>query len=294
MLQQVQIGSYLPLVIYSNMNYPKKLVRSIYKTAPEEILEIVTSDETGETINTLGKRYDLTQEQIPLLTYEITLYLIGLTPKPEFKSSLIESIKISEEVAQSLISSLESSVFTKIPQETLNAQMESAQIKLKSFPPEENPSSTNEIEIPPNILPIAIKEEIAQTPITLPQVTSAIEKSIPIVHELNPDISLRPENQFFYSKPEPLKTLETNSETKKISADKVIQPIHQFEDKYEQLVKPEISQEKVANSSLEKTEPIKTIKEEMAHEVKKVAEAPVTPGQQRYAGGVDPYREPIE
>ena len=112
------------------MEYSKEIVREIYKAAPEEILDVLTSDETIEKISILAKKYSLSTEQGFILSYEITLYMIGLIPDSSFEVELKNSLNLTDSTEKSLKASIEQDIISKVSKDTLDSQRKLAQEKV--------------------------------------------------------------------------------------------------------------------------------------------------------------------
>ncbi len=166
------------------MEYSKEIVREIYKAAPEEILDVLTSDETIEKISILAKKYSLSTEQGFILSYEITLYMIGLIPDSSFEVELKNSLNLTDSTEKSLKASIEQDIISKVSKDTLDSQRKLAQEKVSS-PSIDIDNESKDLEIPPEILPMVEEGETAHDTLPesaepkKPEIEAKTENSIP-------------------------------------------------------------------------------------------------------------------
>ncbi len=173
------------------MNYPKTLIKTLYRSLPDEINAVLDDPETLNSIAAAGKIGGLSKEQVNNLGSEITGLLMGLTLPDNFASVLVEKLGTSKEIASKLAANVAGNIISKIPENVMHAQLEYAQVKLKELPQQ---AATP--EVPPQTLPEVIpgqtahevphveikKPVLAQTPvISLEPISTSLEHDIPAV-----------------------------------------------------------------------------------------------------------------
>ena len=175
------------------MDYPKEIIKKIYRNLPDELRAIVATPETAIINDTLAKENKLNREKRLALGDEITMRLLGVTTKDNFKESLKHRLQINDEVVEIILGAINSNMLSKIPEKTLKAQEEYAQEKLKTIslgPKEEIPTETpdleslpptksSELEIPPANLPMIEPGETAHDPkpFTFSERTESVAKT---------------------------------------------------------------------------------------------------------------------
>ncbi len=96
------------------MNYSKEELNEAYKKLPEELKEVFLSVDVTDSINAIGKKYNLHIDQIGNLDSEAGYVLLGLSHPTEFVSSLTNRLGIDRVVASQVASEINDQVFLKI------------------------------------------------------------------------------------------------------------------------------------------------------------------------------------
>lgn len=116
------------------MNYPKEKIKEIYRSLPENLSDLIDSDETLVSISQIAQENKLNPDQTNALGNEITMRIIGVTTKENFESEIQNKIIVDELQAKKLAFSIEQNILSKVSQEALEEQERLAQEKLMSVP----------------------------------------------------------------------------------------------------------------------------------------------------------------
>jgi hypothetical protein len=93
---------------------PKTETRKKFLAAPEEIQEMVTSLDTLDQLGTIGKKYNLTGEQINKLGQVFTSVLIGITPLKKFSDKIFAFLSIPNDSARKIADEIDGQLFSKV------------------------------------------------------------------------------------------------------------------------------------------------------------------------------------
>ncbi|MBI2065743.1 MAG: hypothetical protein HYT68_01600 [Candidatus Zambryskibacteria bacterium] len=156
------------------MTYSKEIVKKIYRSLPDELKQIVATQETSSINDETAQKYHLKTDQRLQMGDEVTMRLIGLTTENDFVKNIETRLKTTLEISQKIADDVKTKILSKAPEKLLRAQEEYAQTKLKELPqqtiasteissaPLFNPTPTPKIlEIAPKNLPIVEPGEIA-------------------------------------------------------------------------------------------------------------------------------------
>lgn len=91
--------------------YSKEELWKIYWQLPKELQDAIFSKETTETIENIGKRYELSEEEIGKLAEMVGYSLLGLLPPEDFEGELISEIKLSLEKAKKITNEITRYIF---------------------------------------------------------------------------------------------------------------------------------------------------------------------------------------
>lgn len=92
-------------------------INESYDRLGENLKEIFDSEETANTLMSLGKKYALHIDQIGQLTTIVHYVLLGFLPLKDFAKELKSSIGVSEDVSNLIIYDLNQQILSKIRQE---------------------------------------------------------------------------------------------------------------------------------------------------------------------------------
>lgn len=160
--------------------YPRELIKELQYALPDEIRNIIASDETLSALGEIGDTYQLSIDQAGNLGYAVTMALLGLTLPEKFTPTLIEKLGVTNEIGTKISGAVAEKIFSKIPEKVLHAQGEYAQAKLggaKMEIPSEKPpinlptSSALVPEIAPEMLPELVPGQTAHE----------VEKTTPVI-----------------------------------------------------------------------------------------------------------------
>ena len=167
------------------MIYPKEIIKKIYRTLPDEINQVIATDETGAAIDEVTKKYNLSSEQRLSLGDEVTLTLLGITPLILFSSNIQNRLKIEKDVATNIENEISRDIFSKIDSEVFKLQEERALTILNTKEPVIN--LTDHLEINPPEEEILLTAPKTETLIPVPSYTQTTtttpEENLPAVIE---------------------------------------------------------------------------------------------------------------
>jgi hypothetical protein len=237
--------------------YSKEIVKQLHSSVPKEILTVIASEEMFALLDAAQDEHNLSTKQRNMVEYELTMNLLGLTPKNKLNERLSQQAYINISVAEKIIAQFTETIKPQIPEKLLKAQEDYAQAKLKEFleTPQPLPSSPSEETFLPEQTTSEKPQEVVPQVFVPPVTFSEPEIAAP-AEEI-----LIPEHTTAHTTPINLPTEGTLPE-----------------------FGPQIAEveEKPEEKAEETTVPTFEIKEEpKATDI-------------RYTGGVDPYREPIE
>ncbi len=112
------------------MTYSKEIIKKIYRSLPDELKQIVATEETSAINNNIAKAYNLNSQQRLEMGDEITMRLLGITSKEVFATNLGSRLKIDSEIAQKIANDVKTRILAKIPEKILIAQQEYVQAKI--------------------------------------------------------------------------------------------------------------------------------------------------------------------
>ena len=99
------------------MDYSPTQLREKLFTLPEELQEAITSVDTSDTIDLIGKKYGLFFDQVGILGTETTLVMLGITVPTNFINILVNKLSIDKEKAGKIILDLNENIFSKIKEQ---------------------------------------------------------------------------------------------------------------------------------------------------------------------------------
>jgi len=88
------------------------LIDNEYDSLPDVMRDLISSDDTVQTIDTIAKKNRLSDEQDIILTKEVLYVFFGVTPLVKFKNILQESLGITDSLALSLGTELYGKIFS--------------------------------------------------------------------------------------------------------------------------------------------------------------------------------------
>lgn len=112
------------------MRYSREFVRTLHKSLPEDLQELIASPDTLDVLDTVSEKYSLDGSQTQRLQYELMLLILGITPAERFSQTLCEQLQISNEISLAITKEIYTSILSKVPEEHAHAQEEYAQAKL--------------------------------------------------------------------------------------------------------------------------------------------------------------------
>lgn len=247
----------------------QKVANAIEKS-PQNIKDLLFSPQVGEVLRNLFEKNNLSEEQALKITDEIGYIILGLRERSSLKSTLL-NLGIGIGPVASMLQDVNKEIYSKI---------DMSQPKKENLPQMPKPDANGPIIITKDNKTDALKnlqkmsEEISRSQ---DKTSSNSQKNgnLPMIepgevaHEV-PHIETKPQiKEEIVIKPE---TVKSTPEPVKIETPKKI------EEKMEA-----------------KTEPIKPMTEQPKEEFPKKTEEKIAPKlpDNRYPGGVDPYREPI-
>jgi hypothetical protein len=107
------------------MNPTKELVKKIYASSKEEVIELISSEELMRFISNTETKFSLNQEQRNSLGAEIASVLLGIMSGEQLIQKSV-SIKIPANILEEIHSALEKDLIPKIPKEVWDAQINTA------------------------------------------------------------------------------------------------------------------------------------------------------------------------
>lgn len=96
-------------------DYPEESLVEIYNNLPENLKEVVSSDEKAEFVYNICRQegVDEPEKVIKLTTY----VLLGLLPPNELKNELVNDLKINQESADRIKQQIFSNIFSPVKEE---------------------------------------------------------------------------------------------------------------------------------------------------------------------------------
>jgi len=154
--------------------YQKEFLKIIYTALPDEISDVIASEETLNSLLKIEDDYKLSKEQRDSVLLETTIRIIGLTSKTKFQEKLEKELKINAVIAGKIANDIATVILSRIPEKILANQEEYAQAKLKEWQSKPqtqpiietsdleslSPTKTTELEVPPANLPMVEPGEI--------------------------------------------------------------------------------------------------------------------------------------
>lgn len=115
-------------------DYPPKYLKELYVKLPDELKEMIPSEKTANNLWDICIRNNLTQQDEIIKVSKYTGYvLLGLLPPENLSKTLLEELKIEEDLAQKLGDEISQVVFHPI-KNTLELLYQK-EIKLNNVPP---------------------------------------------------------------------------------------------------------------------------------------------------------------
>ena len=151
------------------MIYPKEIIKKIYRTLPDEINQVIATDETGATIDGVAKKYNLSSEQRFILGDETTLTFLGITPRNLFISNIQDRLKVEKDLATNIENDISRDIFSKIDPGVFKLQEEKAITILNNR--EHATNLSDHLEIDPSEEEILIAAPKSEALISVPSYT---------------------------------------------------------------------------------------------------------------------------
>ncbi len=92
---------------------PQKL-KEIYKKLPEDLKEAMSSVDSSEIIQNIGRKHQLTVDKMGELAGEIGLVMLGLTHPRDFISNLSQRLGVDKEKAGKIAEDANGQIFAKV------------------------------------------------------------------------------------------------------------------------------------------------------------------------------------
>ncbi|MBI3633535.1 MAG: hypothetical protein HY226_04555 [Candidatus Vogelbacteria bacterium] len=162
------------------MDYSPQELNEVFKGLPQTLKEAVTSVETAETINNIGRKYGLHIDQIGVLGIESGKILLGLAHPTEFVSNITKKLGIERVVASQIASEINDKVFLRV-RELLKG--------ISDKPVKEQDTTDNE----PHPVRDALLKAIENPEGIAKKTETPKPKEIPLVEIKNPYEPARPE-----------------------------------------------------------------------------------------------------
>lgn len=96
------------------MEFSKEQKREAFKKLPGDTRSAITSVETGEAIDQIGKRYKMHLDQVGELESEINLVMLGFKQANNLADNLRKKLQLSEEQVLEIAKEVDSQIFLKI------------------------------------------------------------------------------------------------------------------------------------------------------------------------------------
>jgi len=251
--------------------YSNEQLFEAYKKLPKDIQEAITGVNTSTMIQALGNKYSLTSDKITNLADQTGLVMLGLSPAKDFIINIARNVYIDKETARKIAADINTQIFSKIRDslKKIHGTLGEEETKIETPPP----FFSQKISPPP----------LKSSSQTLPSFTSIPIETVPPKPVAPSPLSSVPAPKPVLPKPEPLPVIKPtplpSTPPPLVPPPPPIPP------------KPSVPPPPIAPSS-----PVKLSeaidKEKILKEIEK-PESPKPPEQKKYAGGSDPYREPI-
>src|SRR5680860_1673137 len=85
-----------------------------FTSLPGRIQEVILSDFYQETLEEVGKQYQLNLEQLGILERETTLVMMGLTPVIEFEAELTRELNVNKQKVSQIIETVNEKIFSGV------------------------------------------------------------------------------------------------------------------------------------------------------------------------------------
>ncbi len=91
-----------------------KMIKERFDSLPESIKQAILSSDYENTIIEIGKKYQMTVEQMGILEQETTLVMMGLTKTKEFEGELTAEMHLDKEKISQITKDINDQVFLRV------------------------------------------------------------------------------------------------------------------------------------------------------------------------------------
>lgn len=118
----------------------KKIIKKKFDRLPESIKELILSSNYENTLIEIGRKYNLTVEQMGMLEKETTMVMMGLIPIKDFQEDLTRELQVSQDKGFQITTDINEKIFLRIREllKIMNSEEKLSQ--------EEGIKANNEIE----------------------------------------------------------------------------------------------------------------------------------------------------
>jgi len=118
-------------------NFTEEQIETMYKNLPNDLKTVFFSANKDETIESIGRKHNLTIDKIGDLANETGMVMLGVTHPNEFIGNLADRLEIDKEKARAIAQEINEQIFKKV-RESLRKihnmrEEEENQIKVSSF-----------------------------------------------------------------------------------------------------------------------------------------------------------------
>src|SRR3989338_3477054 len=95
-------------------NFTEEQIEIMYKNLPNDLKTVFFSANKDETIESIGRKHNLTIDKIGELANETGMVMLGVTHPNEFIGNLAERLEVDKEKARAIAGEINEQVFKKV------------------------------------------------------------------------------------------------------------------------------------------------------------------------------------
>ncbi len=96
------------------INYSSEEMWELYRSLPEDLKEIASSEKSGERISNICQRYEIEEEKKSTIIKMVGYVLFGLLPPPQLAETIEKELKIKKEISEKVSTEINAFIFFKV------------------------------------------------------------------------------------------------------------------------------------------------------------------------------------
>lgn len=116
--------------------YSRQQLNGTFKQLPMPVKTVITSEETAETIDQIGTKFNLHIDEKGKLGSELGLMLMGLRSPQDFATALKTKIGISDEVTRQIVGEVNTQIFIPLKEQMQASGIKPIEPQVETAPPE--------------------------------------------------------------------------------------------------------------------------------------------------------------